>query len=981
MKYQTHDTSFRRFITSRLAFTFTQTLLALCLCATASAQDTRYKLVSPAFAAGQSGNQHSYGPSISADGRFIAFTSQATNLVSFPTSGSGGLPGRGIIQNVFIRDVQSGTTKLVSINRDGTGSGNGTSFSPSISADGRFVTFLSTSSDLVDNDPNGNGVDTFIRDTQTDKTTLVSSANTPAASGNGVSSLDSVNLEFPLVFKSIGDSTLSADGRYLVFDYFYSLYDPLVEGEVPKSNVGRLDMTTGAIALLPDTGICNNGPRLCIVNTFRPSVSADGRFVAFGQTAIGNSVSEAVFLGDFTTLTTTNVTTQGLMSFNAFPSVIVSPVISADGRSVAFSTHNRILPEDTNSFVDVYRFDHDPDPAGVNGYIQFGQSAFSAQEDGGSVTVPVLRTSLGASGPVTVQYNTSDFTATAGSDYTATSGTLSFGPGEDVKFINVPVLNDNVGEGVESFFINLSNATGGYSIGGTYPFAAVFIHDSIKPTLTISDATTTEGADAVFTVTLSQSESRLFAVNFSTADDTATGSAAFDGSGDYRSRSATLFFNAFEKTKTIAIHTNRDAVNELDETFFVRLTPITDDFTITRAQAVGTIRNDSTPVVAFAPVAGAGFSASEADGHAVITVKRTAGDPSIPFSVNYATADGTASERSDYNAAFGRLDFAPGEMVKNFDVLINDDAFVETLFEDATLTLSSPTNGAILGDMSTVFLTITSDDTTPSAPNPLDRSEFFVRQHYHDFLNREPDAAGLAFWTGQMANCGNPNLEVCRVNVSAAFFKSIEFQETGYLVERTYKTAFGDATSPNVPGTVPVIRLNEFLSDTQEIGRGIVVGQGNWQAQLEANKAAYFQGFVTRARFSNVTPSSLSPAQFVDALFVNAGVTPTAAERQNAVNEFGGASNTADTTARARALRQVAENPTLSRNEFNRAFVLMEYFGYLRRNPNDAPEPTFNYAGWKFWLGKLDDNGGDFVKAEMVKAFIVSDEYRHRFGQ
>src|ERR1700754_1497077 len=148
MKYQAHDTSLRRFITSRPTFTFTLTLLALCLCASASAQDSRYKLVSPAFTAGQSGNQHSFLPSISADGRFIAFTSQATNLVSFTTSGSDGLPGQGVIQNVFIRDVQAGTTKLVSINRDGTGSGNGTSFGASVSADGRFVTFVSTSSDL-----------------------------------------------------------------------------------------------------------------------------------------------------------------------------------------------------------------------------------------------------------------------------------------------------------------------------------------------------------------------------------------------------------------------------------------------------------------------------------------------------------------------------------------------------------------------------------------------------------------------------------------------------------------------------------------------------------------------------------------------------------------------------------------------------------------------------------------------------------------
>ena len=95
---------------------------------------------------------------------------------------------------------------------------------------------------------------------------------------------------------------------------------------------------------------------------------------------------------------------------------------------------------------------------------------------------------------------------------------------------------------------------------------------------------------------------------------------------------------------------------------------------------------------------------------------------------------------------------------------------------------------------------------------------------------------------------------------------------------------------------------------------------------------------MARARFTTAYPTTLTPAQFVDALFTNAGVTPSHADRNAAINEFGGAGNTADTAARARALRRVAENATLKQQEINRAFVLMQYFGYLRRNPNDAPE-------------------------------------------
>src|SRR5207237_6760957 len=124
--------------------------------------------------------------------------------------------------------------------------------------------------------------------------------------------------------------------------------------------------------------------------------------------------------------------------------------------------------------------------------------------------------------------------------------------------------------------------------------------------------------------------------------------------------------------------------------------------------------------------------------------------------------------------------------------------------------------------------------------------------------------------------------------------------------------------------------------------------------------------------------TTLTPAQFVDQLFTNAGVTPTANERQAAINEFGSATNTSDAAARGRALRDVAENPTLNSQEFNRAFVLMQFFGYLRSNPNDPQDA--DDTGYDFWLTKLNQFNGNFVNAEMVKAFIASSEYRNRFG-
>ena len=122
----------------------------------------------------------------------------------------------------------------------------------------------------------------------------------------------------------------------------------------------------------------------------------------------------------------------------------------------------------------------------------------------------------------------------------------------------------------------------------------------------------------------------------------------------------------------------------------------------------------------------------------------------------------------------------------------------------------------------------------------------------------------------------------------------------------------------------------------------------------------------------------MTPSQFVDKLNQNAGNVLAASDRAIAIALFGSATNTSNTTARAQTLRQIAESQNLYNAEFNRAFVLMQYFGYLRRNPNDPQDP--DYTGWEFWLAKLNQFNGNFVNAEMVKAFITSTEYRQRFG-
>jgi hypothetical protein len=337
------------------------------------------------------------------------------------------------------------------------------------------------------------------------------------------------------------------------------------------------------------------------------------------------------------------------------------------------------------------------------------------------------------------------------------------------------------------------------------------------------------------------------------------------------------------------------------------------------------------------------------------------GDTTTAATVDYATTDGTASERMDYTTARGTLRFAPGETEKTFDVLITDDALQES-DETFNVTLSNPTGPLATADPESAPFTIKDNDAA-SQPNPIDDSAFFVRQHYHDFLNREPDADGLAFWVNEIEKCGADSKcrEVRRINVSAAFFLSIESQETGFFLYKLYAASF--AREPTYA---------EFMRDVQELARGVIVGHGDWRARLDANRAAFIAEWVRRRDFAGQSDGQ-SNFGYVDKLFFNAAISNAA---QKAALT---AALDAGTKTRTQVLLDVVDLPEMKQRHFMSAFVLMEYFGYLRRNPEDPPDG--DRAGYNFWLQKLFEFNGDFVKAEMVKAFITSDEYRHRFGQ
>jgi hypothetical protein len=339
-----------------------------------------------------------------------------------------------------------------------------------------------------------------------------------------------------------------------------------------------------------------------------------------------------------------------------------------------------------------------------------------------------------------------------------------------------------------------------------------------------------------------------------------------------------------------------------------------------------------------------------------------------------------------------------GSSVSHWDSSMSPNQLMEPASSgDLTYSVTTPQDltASLLRDIgwSTNGTTPTPTPTpTPAptpTPNPIDSADFFVKQHYLDFLNRTPDAGGLAFWTNEITSCGNNQacIDNKRVNVSAAFFISIEFQQTGYLVERLYKTAFGDGTGTSTFNTnhqmsVPIIRFSEFLPDTQQIGQGVVIGQPGADQLLENNKVAFINQFVARTRFTNKYPVVAPAADplFVKTLNDNAGNPLSTTEVATLSGEYA-----AGTKSRAIVLRQIAEHQNLVNSEYNRAFVLMQFFGYLRRNPNDPQD--IDYTGYDFWLTKLisftqpgDDVLARVQKADMVKAFIVSGEYRKRFG-
>jgi hypothetical protein len=237
-----------------------------------------------------------------------------------------------------------------------------------------------------------------------------------------------------------------------------------------------------------------------------------------------------------------------------------------------------------------------------------------------------------------------------------------------------------------------------------------------------------------------------------------------------------------------------------------------------------------------------------------------------------------------------------------------------------------------------------------NTPITIDDSDFFVQQQYIDFLSRFPEADGFNAWMKVLNTCnGDRNcldgVNGKRVEVSQSFFQSVEFSLKGFFVYRFYKASFGRL--PTYP---------EIVADMRSV-------TGQTADEVTAKRNAFATGWVARGEFATRYPASLAPADFVNNILQTAGIT--VANKQALINELNAANNTA---GRASVLRQIVESQELYAKEYDPAFVAMQYYGYLRREPETQ--------GYNNWLTYLQGHPGDYKT--MVWGFVYSSEYRNR---
>ena len=973
-------------------------------------------LVSVNSAGTTGGNGPSTNGFISADGQIVQFNSTANNLVASDSNGTR--------RDVFVRNLQTGTTTLVSVSADGLGSGNSDSSGAILSRDGRFVVFNSNATNLVTLSDANELTDLFVRDLAAGKTTLVSVNQAGTGTGDDYSSITS-------------RAMISADGNRIVF---VSGASNLVANDTNghTDDVFLRDIAAGTTTLV---SLNKAGTGSGNAQSFEAEISGDGRFAVFGSIATDltpeNHTFQDVYVRDLQQAKTTlvSVNTSGTGGGNKYSS---TPTISADGAIVAFlSEASDLVTNDTNGALsDVFTFALPQS----SGSIQFSAPTYSVVEGNATATINVTRTG-GSSGAVSATFTTSNGTAIAGQDYTGVSQTINFADGDAAsKTVTVSITDDALVESAETVNLTLSNPAGG-AVLGSIVAATLTITDNDSCNFSVSPASLPQfsaaGGQGSFqmnapagcswtatslvpwlTITSGASGTGNGTINFTVAPNTGLARVGqilhTDDSFYAISQAAGCAFSINPTTRNVAAEgeeltvavTASDAAcgwtavtnvpvswmavksgasGTGNGTVTLSVSPNTSNATRTlTATIAGQVFTATQPSIP-SQVSGVSFGfaeykSAENEGRAALRIVRN-GNLSGTVTVRYATVDdpsavpcdptakqsdgspypqGAAYARCDYATTIDTVTFNPGESLKEIYIPLIDDAHVEN-DETVKVALSSPSEG--VGVYQTTTLTITDNDTA-GQPNPIYVNSYFVRMQYLDFLSREPEAGEP--WTRVLDNCPNVNNNpLCdRILVSSSFFGSPEFRLKGFYVFNFYRVAFN---------RIPT--YEEIIPDMRSVS-------GATAAEVYEKRAAFAVNFAARAEFVG-TYNALSDAAFVNTLMERYGlqqittpdpqnpeggtkVTLTRAELSTRL----GASGTQALT-RAQVLRAVVESNEVGALEYNRAFVAMQYYGYLRRTPEDG--------GYQAWLKVINQDPNN-VRI-MVSGFMNSPEYRLRFGQ
>ncbi|MET0503537.1 MAG: Calx-beta domain-containing protein, partial [Candidatus Binatia bacterium] len=361
----------------------------------------------------------------------------------------------------------------------------------------------------------------------------------------------------------------------------------------------------------------------------------------------------------------------------------------------------------TSKSATVTIVDKNPPPVGT---VQFSAANFSVSEGGGSAAIAITRAG-GSNGAISVTVASSNGTATAGSDYTATTHTVSFANGDTAtKTVNIPISNDTVFEGDETLNLTLSNPTGGSTLG-TLRVAVLTIVDNDLPVVSMAATSSAAEANAVagiFTVSRTGSTGSPLTVFYQISGTATAGQ-------DYQALAGIVTIVAGQSSATVRVIPIDDGLAvEGNET-------VTLELQAHAAYALGTSKSGTVTIVDRPPPPPAGtvqfsapnFSVNEGDGNAVVTITRTGGSNGA-IAVTIATSNGTAAAGSDYTATTRTVNFANGDAAsKTVSIPIRNDTVFE-VDETANLALRNPTGGASLGSPSTAVLAIIDDDPGPA---------------------------------------------------------------------------------------------------------------------------------------------------------------------------------------------------------------------------------------------------------------------------